>query len=69
MKRFPTSPGRQTPRGPKRQRGVASMLAAFWLLVAVVALGAIDVGSVFYQRRVLQSVADMAANAGAQVVV
>ncbi|WP_089160961.1 TadG family pilus assembly protein [Caballeronia sordidicola] len=68
MKRFPTSPGRQTPRGPKRQRGVASMLAAFWLLVAVVALGAIDVGSVFYQRRVLQSVADMAANAGAQVV-
>ena len=43
-------------------------MAAFWLLVAVAALAAIDVGNVFYQRRVMQSVADMAANAGAQVV-
>jgi uncharacterized membrane protein len=68
MKRLPTSQGRQTPRGLKRQRGVASVLAAFWLLVAVAALAAIDVGNVFYQRRVMQSVADMAANAGAQVV-
>lgn len=68
MKRLPTSPGRSTPRGRKRQRGVASVLAAFWLLVAVAALGAIDVGNVFFQRRLMQSVADMAANAGAQVV-
>ena len=68
MKRFPTSAGRSIPRGRERQRGVASVLAAFWLLVAVAALGAIDVGNVFYQRRVMQSVADMAANAGAQVV-
>ena len=68
MKRLPTSPGRSIPRGRKRQRGVASVLAAFWLLVAVAALAAIDVGNVFYQRRVMQSVADMAANAGAQVV-
>ncbi|WP_031361968.1 TadG family pilus assembly protein [Caballeronia sordidicola] len=68
MKRFPTSPSRATSRGRKRQRGVASVLAAFWLLVAVAALAAIDVGNVFYQRRVMQSVADMAANAGAQVV-
>ena len=68
MNRLPTSRGRPTPRGPKRQRGVASVLAAFWLLVAVAALAAIDVGNVFYQRRVMQSVADMAANAGAQVV-
>ena len=68
MKRFPTSPGRSIPRGRKRQRGVASVLAAFWLLVAVAALAAIDVGNVFYQRRVMQNVADMAANAGVQVV-
>jgi len=68
MRRLPKSRGRPTPRGPKRQRGVASVLAAFWLLVAVAALAAIDVGNVFYQRRVMQSVADMAANAGAQVV-
>jgi uncharacterized membrane protein len=68
MKRFPISPSRSTPRSRKRQRGVASVLAAFWLLVAVAALAAIDVGNVFYQRRVMQSVADMAANAGAQVV-
>ncbi|CAN7393891.1 pilus assembly protein TadG-related protein [Caballeronia sp. LjRoot34] len=68
MDHLPTSPGRPTPRGRKRQRGVASVLAAFWLLVAVAALAAIDVGNVFYQRRVMQSVADMAANAGAQVV-
>ncbi|SOE66436.1 Uncharacterized membrane protein [Burkholderia sp. D7] len=68
MRRLPKWPGRPTPRGPKRQRGVASVLAAFWLLVAVAALAAIDVGNVFYQRRVMQSVADMAANAGAQVV-
>jgi uncharacterized membrane protein len=68
MKHLPTLPERATPRGRKGQRGVASVLAAFWLLVAVAALAAIDVGNVFYQRRVMQSVADMAANAGAQVV-
>ncbi|KLU20467.1 hypothetical protein EOS_41275 [Caballeronia mineralivorans PML1(12)] len=68
MNRLPTSPGRMASRGRKGQRGVASVLAVFWLLVAVAALAAIDVGNVFYQRRVLQSVADLAANAGAQVV-
>lgn len=68
MNRLPTSPGRVAPRGRKGQRGVASVLAVFWLLVAVAALAVIDVGNVFYQRRVLQSVADLAANAGAQVV-
>jgi uncharacterized membrane protein len=68
MNRLPTSSGKPIPPGGKRQRGVASVLAAFWLLVAVAALAAIDVGNVFYQRRVMQNVADMAANAGAQVV-
>jgi len=68
MNRLPTLPGRLAPRGRKGQRGVASVLAVFWLLVAVAALAVIDVGNVFYQRRVLQTVADLAANAGAQVV-
>ena len=68
MNRAPTWPGGLASRGRKRQRGVASVLAAIWLLVAVAALGVIDVGNVFYQRRVLQNVADLAANAGAQVV-
>lgn len=38
------------------------------MLVAVAALGAIDVGNVYFARRTLQRVADMAAVAGAQTV-
>jgi uncharacterized membrane protein len=68
MNRLPTSPSRPTPRGRKGQRGVASVLAVFWLIVAVAALAAIDVGNVFFQRRLMQNAADMAADAGAQVV-
>ncbi|MFT4435195.1 TadG family pilus assembly protein [Caballeronia sp. 15715] len=68
MNRLPTAPCKPIPPSRKRQRGVASVLAVFWLLVAVAALAAIDVGNVFYQRRVMQNIADMAANAGAQVV-
>lgn len=66
MSRLLLPPGARTLRS--RQRGVASVLAAIWLLVAIAALGAIDVGNLFYQRRVLQSVADLAASAGAQVI-
>jgi uncharacterized membrane protein len=68
MNRLPTSPDKPTPPSRRQQRGVASVLAAMWLLVAVAALAVIDVGNVFYQRRVMQNVADMAANAGAQVI-
>jgi uncharacterized membrane protein len=50
-----------------RQRGVASTLAAIWIVVAVAALGAIDVGNYFFARRSLQSVVDLAASAGSQV--
>ncbi len=44
------------------------MLAAIWLGLAIVALGAIDVGNVYLVRRQLQRTADMAAMAGAQVI-
>jgi uncharacterized membrane protein len=52
----------------RRQRGAISVLAAMWLVVALAALGAIDVGNVFFKQRSLQSAADMSANAAAQVV-
>ncbi len=51
-----------------RQRGAISVLAAMWLVVAIAALGAIDVGNVFFKQRSLQSAADMSASAAAQVV-
>jgi uncharacterized membrane protein len=68
MNRLPSMSSANVPHSRKRQRGVASVIAAIWLLVAVAALGAIDVGNAFYQRRVVQSVADMAASAGVQVI-
>jgi len=52
----------------QRQRGAAGTLAAIWLVVAVAALGAIDIGNLFFARRGLQSVVDLSASAGAQVV-
>jgi uncharacterized membrane protein len=52
----------------RRQRGAAGTVAAIWLIVAVAALGAIDVGNYFFARRSLQSVVDLAASAGSQVV-
>ncbi len=68
MRRVSMAPVDRTLRGRTRERGVASVLAAIWLVVAVAALGAIDVGNVFFQQRALQSVADLAASAGAQVI-
>ncbi|SPB13949.1 membrane protein [Caballeronia novacaledonica] len=52
----------------RRERGAAGTLAAIWLVVAIAALGAIDIGNLFFARRSLQSVVDLAASAGAQVV-
>ncbi len=49
------------------QRGAASTLAAIWIIVAVAALDAIDVGNLFFARRSLQSVIDLSARAGSQV--
>ncbi|WP_323118054.1 TadG family pilus assembly protein [Burkholderia alba] len=49
-----------------RERGSIAVLAAIWMLVAVALLGTIDIGNVFFVRRNLQGVADMAAIAAAQ---
>jgi len=55
-------------RARRRQRGAISVLGAMWLVVALAALGAIDVGNVFFKQRSLQSAADMSASAAVQVV-
>ncbi|MCJ0763906.1 TadG family pilus assembly protein [Variovorax terrae] len=44
------------------------MLGAIWLMVAVICLMSIDIGNVFWQRREVQKIADLAALAGAGVV-
>ncbi|MGS0894100.1 TadG family pilus assembly protein [Burkholderia stagnalis] len=42
------------------------MLAAIWILVAILVLCSIDIGNLYFQRRDVQRVADMAALAAAQ---
>jgi uncharacterized membrane protein len=58
---------RRTP-GARRQHGAVAVLAAIWLGIAIAALGAIDVGNVYFARRQLQSTADLAALAAVQVI-
>lgn len=53
---------------PRRQRGAIALLAAVFVSVAVIALGAVDIGHFYYARRDLQRTADLAAAAGAQVI-
>ncbi|RQQ53464.1 hypothetical protein DF121_06950 [Burkholderia stagnalis] len=57
--------GRDRPR-MGGQRGAVSVLATVWILVALVTLGTIDIGNLFYQRRDMQRIADMAALAAVQ---
>nr|WP_269506792.1 pilus assembly protein TadG-related protein [Burkholderia sp. IMCC1007] len=52
--------------GIRRQRGSIAVMAAIWVMVAIVVLGAIDIGNLYLQRRDLQRIADMAALAAAQ---
>ncbi|AXL53403.1 membrane protein [Paraburkholderia caffeinilytica] len=54
--------------GGRRQHGAVAVLAVIWLSIAIAALGAIDIGNVFFVRRQLQSTADLAAMAGVQLV-
>lgn len=51
---------------PRSAQGAIAITAALWLLLIVTALGAVDVGHVWWQRRYLQGVSDMMALAGAQ---
>lgn len=55
-------------RGKSRQRGSVAVMAAIWVMIAIVVLGAIDVGNLYFQKRDLQRIADMAALAAAQAV-
>ncbi|WP_431822163.1 TadG family pilus assembly protein [Burkholderia sp. F1] len=59
----PAGRGRRRMRG---QRGAVSVLATVWVLVALVTLGAIDIGNLFFQRRDLQRIADLSALAAVQ---
>jgi uncharacterized membrane protein len=61
-------PLRRRARGASGQRGATSVVVALFLVVAVAALGAIDVGNVFFARRSLQRIADLAALAGVQTI-
>ncbi|WP_454825091.1 TadG family pilus assembly protein [Paraburkholderia xenovorans] len=60
---------RWTKRAPaRRQHGAIAMLAAIWLSVAIAALGALDVGNVYFARRQLQRTADLAGMAAVQLI-
>lgn len=70
-RKFPTSSGRMRavrPSADRRQRGSIVVMVALFLTIAVAALGALDVGNVFFARRSLQRIADLAALAGAQTI-
>nr|WKF59363.1 hypothetical protein HUO10_003872 [Paraburkholderia busanensis] len=55
-------------RGTHRQHGSIALIAVIWLSVAVAALGALDIGNLYFARRQLQRTADLAALAAAQVI-
>jgi uncharacterized membrane protein len=54
--------------GARRQHGAIAVLAVIWLSIAIVALGVIDIGNVYFVRRQLQRTADLAAMAAVQVL-
>lgn len=51
-----------------QQRGSIAVMAALVISAVVILLASIDIGFLFYQKRELQKIADMAAIAGAQKV-
>lgn len=53
---------------PPRQRGSIAVMAALVISAVVILLASIDIGFLFYQKRELQKIADMAAIAGAQKI-
>ncbi|CAM2144491.1 DUF2134 domain-containing protein [Pararobbsia alpina] len=56
----------QRQHAARAMRGSIAITAALWLMTIIVALGVVDVGHVWWQRRHLQGVADMMALAAAQ---
>ncbi|WP_322039166.1 pilus assembly protein TadG-related protein [Burkholderia diffusa] len=52
--------------GRRRQRGSIVVMAAIWVMVAIVVLGVIDIANLYLQKRDLQRVADLAALAAVQ---
>ncbi|WP_057093862.1 hypothetical protein KV708_24250 [Comamonas thiooxydans] len=62
MQSFATGHGRARMR---RQSGSVATLGALWLMIALICLATIDIGNVFWQKRELQKIADLAALAGA----
>ena len=50
----------------RRQRGSIVVMAAIFLSIAVILMSSIDIGYMFYMKRDLQKVADLAALSGAQ---
>lgn len=52
----------------KHERGSFAVMAAVWMLVAIAALGTIDIGNMFFVRRDLQRIADMSAIAGVEQI-
>jgi uncharacterized membrane protein len=64
----PRPPSRRRVGGTRRQHGAVAILAAIFLGLAIVALGALDVGNVYFARRQLQRTADLAALAAVQVI-
>ncbi len=63
-----TRRGRSGHVSARRQRGVTAIVAALCLGVMLTALGAIDVGNLYFVRREMQRTADLAASAGAQTI-
>ncbi|MFJ2989705.1 pilus assembly protein TadG-related protein [Collimonas sp. NPDC087041] len=62
-------PVRRMRRDRLRQHGSIAVMAAIFLSVIVILLSSIDIGYMFYMRRDLQKTADLAALAGAQMLV
>ncbi|WP_268234574.1 TadG family pilus assembly protein [Oxalicibacterium solurbis] len=60
--------GKPAPALPPHQRGSIAVMAALVISAVVILLASIDIGFLFYQKRELQKIADMAAIAGAQQV-
>lgn len=59
--------GLSRPRA-RRQSGSVAMLGALWLMIAVICLATIDIGNLFWQKRELQKIADLAALGGGATV-